>query len=77
MTSQFANPHPPRAPPCSKFEADGMLNPTFETGSFELPVQQISGAAPGYAPHLHAGSEFWLQLACLGPVHTFDTEANP
>ncbi|KAL4444961.1 hypothetical protein ABPG77_004011 [Micractinium sp. CCAP 211/92] len=32
----------------SKFEADGMLNPTFETGSFELPVQQIStyAAAP-------------------------------
>lgn len=29
----------------SKFEADGMLNPTFETGAFELPVQRMSAYA--------------------------------
>lgn len=36
----------PIVPCCSKFEADGMLNPTFETGAFELPVQRMSGAWP-------------------------------
>ncbi|KAL4448009.1 hypothetical protein ABPG75_005228 [Micractinium tetrahymenae] len=33
----------------SKFEADGMLNPTFQTGAFQLPVQRISAYAAAAA----------------------------
>lgn len=27
----------------SKFEYDGMLNPSFKAGAFELPVERIAG----------------------------------
>ena len=31
----------------SKFEQDGQLNPTFQTGPFELPLERVSGGVPG------------------------------